>query len=130
MHCMLITLEPQWTECEHNESAGSNCEDNTTFIFTLKEQRDASEPETCTASGNLYELTAPIRQLKLQIQHALCEESPIRITEFFLSQYVNIKNQDMHAMLNGLEMKAARRTPEFLNEFQYGQICMDDLSLA
>lgn len=84
MHCMLITLEPQWTECEHNESAGSNCEDNTTFIFTLKEQRDASEPETCTVSGNLYELMAPIRWLKLHIQHALREESRRRITAFFL----------------------------------------------
>lgn len=52
MHCMLITLEPRWTEREHNESGGSNCEDNTAFILTPKEQRDASEPETRTASGN------------------------------------------------------------------------------
>lgn len=84
MHCMLITLVPRWTECEHNESAGSNCEDNTTFIFSLKEQRDASEPETCTVSGNPYELMAPIRRLKLQIQHALREEPRRCITAFSL----------------------------------------------
>lgn len=74
MHCMLITLELQWTECEHNESDSLNCEDNTTFILTLKEQRDVSEPETCTVSGNQWELTSPIRcvLLRLKLQISMC----------------------------------------------------------
>lgn len=83
MHCMLITLEPQWTECEHNESGSSNCEDNTTFILTLKEQRDVSEPETCTVSGNQWELTSPIRcvLLRLKLQISMCNFPRITKTD-------------------------------------------------
>lgn len=81
MHCMLITLETQWTECEHNESGSSNCEDNTTFILTLKEQRDVSEPETCTVSGSQWELTSPIRcvLLRLKLHISMCNF--LRITK-------------------------------------------------
>lgn len=94
MHCMLITLEPQWTECEHNESAGSNCEDNTTFIFTLKEQRDASETEPCTLSGNPYGLMAKTTNSEILLHSTQ-------------SQYVNIKNYDMHAVLKWEGLKRA-----------------------
>lgn len=55
MHCMLITLEPpRWTECEHNESAGTHCVDNTTFIIcTSTCIRDTAESSCpgCELSG-------------------------------------------------------------------------------